>query len=131
MKMGSRARKRIRDEAYRRFRDAMIVEVGRCEMAPLDPTHRTRMPLSTLQIHHIMRGTRRERSLTERCAILVLCCECHCKLHTGRKHWPEASQLALLKLVRPLEYSLEEYNRLFAGPANRITEADVDKWANR
>jgi len=129
MRLSSRARKRLRDEEYRKFRDAMILEVGRCEMAVLGPTsHRLRVPLSSLQVHHIIRGTRRDRALTERCAVLVLCSKCHDSLHHELKHWNESLQLAILKAARPGDYCLENYNRLFGGGPNRITQEDVDKW---
>jgi len=67
-------------------------------------------------------------ALMERCAVLVLCSKCHDSLHHELKHWSEAEQLAILRLARPDDYCLEDYNRLFGEGPNRITQADVDKW---
>ena len=84
-----------------------------------------------LVVHHIMRGPLRKKSTGKRFANLVLCRTCHDTRMHGNEHWPETRQLAVLKLSRPEDYSLYQYNLLKNPNApNRITEADVSEHGN-
>ena len=95
------------------WRRAFILEIGQCEDCGCGE-------LARLSIHEISQGAGRKASLTERCAILVLCdgfaSNCHAKIH-GLGKAGKVRALALLWLARPEDWNLE-----------RVWELRRDNW---
>lgn len=109
----------------RQFREQFIQEVGCCELCGYNPS----LPggyVRPLACHEIARGQARQRALDQRCAILVLCQECHMRRIHGPEDWPEARQLALLRRSRPDDFDLSQYNLIVGYGPDRISEEDVD-----
>lgn len=79
-----------------------------------------------LHCHEIARGVDRKKALGARCAILTVCGRCNTGPLNDAAIWPKPRQLALLWLTAPLDYDLEQFNRIVS-PA-RIFQADVDHW---
>ena len=110
--------------------DALIARVGRCEVCPRDHRQvRSGWIRWRLDVHHIARGSHREKALDKPFAVLVVCWVCHERIHFGTG-WPQARQLAILKRKRPKDYDLDAFNRLIGSGPNRITQEEVDQWQN-
>ena len=73
------------------------------------------------ECHEISRGVNRFASLTERCALLALCHDCHAEV----QGWPLVKQYALKCHVTPLEYDRVKLNRLRGRADDAITEEEV------
>jgi hypothetical protein len=82
-----------------------------------------------LSVHEIASGANRQKALDKRFALLVVCWECNSGCLKDRRSWPEARQLALLKVKSPEDYDLRAYNDLVNPRApNRITEEEVENF---
>jgi len=108
----------------------LIATIGQCELCGKDPS-RVRHDYK-LVVHHIMRGPLRKKSTGKRFANLVLCKNCHDNVIHGnsRGYWAENRQLALLRRRRPEDLDLKAYNKMKGYGPDRITEEDLDKWAD-
>lgn len=100
-------------------------EVGRCEVCL-----KRREPIM-LAVHEIARGQLRQKCLMARFGVLVVCAEPNWRTgvdcHASIQNWKEPKQLALLYLVRAIDYDLEAYNALVNPRApNRITQDEVN-----
>ena len=120
---------RIREKA---LKEALIEEIGHCEICghnPSAPRKWKRGVCWALHKHEIARGQFRAAAADKRCAVLLVCFMCHQEKLSNRKEWPEARQLAALKLSRPSEYDLAAYRQLkYPNAPEAITEAEVEKW---
>jgi hypothetical protein len=124
------AKQRSRADEAREVRQALILEVGRCEMCGHNPTNHTAGCVAwRLDAHEILNGPLRQACLDKRHSLLVLCWLCNSEEATDKGKWPEARQLCLLKFKRPWDYDLAAHN-LLANPRapNRITQAEVDAY---
>lgn len=98
------------------FRKELIASAGKCEACG---TRRN------LCCHEIAGGPDRQKALDQAYALLVLCYPCN-QLMENRSIWPQARQLALLKVSRPEQYDLVAFNFLVNPRApNRITADEV------
>jgi len=120
---------RLRNARAQLVRDALILEVGRCEVCGKRPA--VVLPRVNLWVHEIARGSHRHEALDKRFATLVVCRPCHMDEIHSRLGWPEARQLAVLKRRRPRDYDLAAYNELVGADPDRITEADVLAYERR
>ena len=80
-------------------------------------------------MHEILNGPLRSVCLDKPHSLLVLCGWCNCYEVTDKKKWPEARQLAVLKIRSPGDFDLAAHNML-ANPnaPNRITQEEVSAW---
>lgn len=114
-------------------RDAMVREalaVGGCEIcghSQRRPNRKFMASLSQLCVHEIANGPLREKAQDKRYATLVVCWRCNEALNDkGADGWPEARQLAVLAMVRPMDFDLRAYNELVNPRApRRITLFEV------
>jgi len=107
------------------FRDALIAEVGCCEVC----LRRRQVRPGKLCVHEIARGSHRHKAVDKRFALLVLCDRCHLERIHGNEQWPQARQLAVLKRSRPADYDLAAFLNLKNPNALRaITEEEVQAW---
>lgn len=99
------------------IRRDLISEVCRCEWCGRHSIQ--------VCVHEILRGGYRAKTLSERCAVLVLCDECHNLM--GGREWAE--QLAILRRSRPHDYRLSAFHAL----AQRVKpdESEVRLWSQR
>jgi hypothetical protein len=124
--MKTKGQERARE--CRKFREALMQRVGRCDICLHDPKRVRPSDIAwEMCVHEIARGTHRQKALDKPFATLVLCYLCHYELHNGKTYWTEAMQLAVLKKRRPADYDLAAYNRLIGLGPNRITEEDVSR----
>lgn len=119
---------RARAEEARDVRRDLVLEVGRCEICGHDPTnHKAGNVAWRLDCHEIANGPNRQKCLDKRFGLLVLCWLCNSEEATDKMKWPEARQLALLRINRPDDYDLTAYNKLVNPRApNAITQGEVD-----
>jgi len=116
-----------REAEAKPFRDGLIAKVGYCEKCGVAGQGNGH-PNARLCVHEIANGPLRQKALDQPYAVLVLCWPCN-GLATDKGTWPEAEQLACLKINRPEDYDLKAYNRLVNERApNRITEEEVDQF---
>ena len=105
---------------------------GRCMICGHSPENpRKFMPPSCSEIccHEIGNGDVRKLCLTKPFAILVLCWHCNQYEVTHKNIWPEARQLALLKIRSPEHYDREAFVSLIHPNAPRcITDEDVEQY---
>jgi len=124
------AKHRQRADECRDIRAILIAKHGKCMICGHDPFHpRLDIPVICwkLDAHEIARGKNRSKALGKPFATLIVCRLCHEEELSSAAKWPEARQLALLKLQAPEDYDLAAYNALVNPKAlNRITEAEVD-----
>jgi hypothetical protein len=120
-------KRKAREAEAKPFRDALIAKVRCCERCGLAGQGYGH-PNVRLCVHEIANGPLRQKALDQPYAVLVLCWPCN-ELATDKGTWPEAEQLACLKINRPEDYDLVAYNRLVNERApNRITEEEVDHY---
>jgi len=120
-------KRKAREAEAKPFRDALIAKVRCCERCGLAGQGYGH-PNVRLCVHEIANGPLRQKALDQPYAVLVLCWPCN-ELATDKGTWPEAEQLACLKINRPEDYDLVAYNRLVNERApNRITEEEVDQF---
>lgn len=103
------------------WREELIREIGRCENCG--------RYAASIAPHEISRGNARAASLMNRATILVLCNAprgARPSCHDEVGGWPRARQLALLKRVRPNDYSLAEYHKVIR--RKTPDEDEVDRW---
>jgi len=118
-----------RRRACKPFRETLKHEVGRCEICGHDPNRvRPGWVSWVLHVHEIARGSHRQKALDKPFAVLVVCYRCHSERLDSRAEWPEARQLAALKVSRPQDYDLPAFNTLVGYGPRRVTQADVDAW---
>ncbi len=126
-RQSTKTRKRNRE--CREFRQELVAWVRHCEVCGHDPTRVQSGGVAwSLVCHEIARGPTRLSALDQSYAVLVVCFNCHQEIHFGKEPFPEAKQLACLKLSRPQDYDLQAYNALKGRGPNRITEEDVEEW---
>ena len=110
-RMSEKARK-VYAEA-KPIRDALRAEVKRCECCGRKESDRFR---GNFDVHEILNGPLRMKTLGERCSLLVVCRECHDeRVHgstTLSASGRAAFQLALLLRSRPNDFDLERFNWL-------------------
>jgi hypothetical protein len=108
-----------RERAAHPWRLQLCQEIGKCEACG---RHKR---LNEIACHEIASGTGlRQKALTARFAILVLCWECHPKVQIQSK----AKQLARLYLNRQADYSLELYWQLTSRryPEQEDVDAEIE-----
>jgi hypothetical protein len=99
-----------------------------CGHSPTNPWRSKPAQLSVLCIHEIARGSLRQKALDCGYACLVACFFCNQYEVHDRTKWPDAKQLAVLKLKAPDRYDLVAFNRLFHPVGERVSEAEVREW---
>lgn len=110
-----RTAKRERD-AWQ-FRYELCAEVGRCERCGL------RKRTNEIACHEILGGTAfRQRCLTERCALLVLCNPCHSIVQVWET---KQRQLARLFLSRQIDLNLPRFCELWCRGPQAVTFDEV------
>lgn len=118
-------------DEVRQFRQDLTDSVGQCEICGASPSRPCRvMPaMSRLCCHEIANGPSREKALDKHYALLVLCWKCNSTEVVDKSIWPQARQLALLRLRRPDHFDLTSFNTLVNPNAPmRITLEEVDQW---
>jgi hypothetical protein len=105
-----------RESAAWQFRYDLCAEVGRCERCT------RRKPTNELSCHEILDGNGfRQKCLTERCALLVLCNPCHAIVQNE----PKPRQLARLYLSRAADLDLIRLCELWCRAPTAVTVEDV------
>ena len=119
--------KRIREA--RGFRTSLLASFRSCMICGVDPKKSTN-PGNQLCVHEIANGPLRELALDKPYACMVLCWKCNSEVVIDKKAWPQARQLATLKLCAPGNYDLAAFNFLVNPRApNRITEDEIRSWS--
>jgi hypothetical protein len=112
-------KRRTRNLEAKPVRDKLR-ELGECEIC--------RTAKGKLDVHEICRGVHREAALDKPFALLLVCRCCHDKLSSAAE-WPEARQLAVLAMSRPMDFSLVKYLELTSPKAlMRINISEVIAW---
>lgn len=134
MRRVSIKRKRLVDQA-RPLREALIRKHGECMVCgrgPGNPYRDRPIQCSQLCVHEIANGRNRARALDKPYACLVVCWYCNAGQLENKRLWPEARQLALLRLKSPGDYNLQAYNALVSPKSpKRITQEEVDRWTEK
>lgn len=111
-------------------RRSLVAEAGECMIcahSSKNPNPRLPIALSKLVAHEISNGPLRQKSLDKPFAILVICRYCNQYEVMDKARWPEARQLALLKLRSPDNYDLQAYLRHTNPRAmQRITPDEIE-----
>ena len=120
--MSDKRRKREREAAP--FRKALAKRVGECENCGRSPINRkgAMTELAKLAVHEIANGPHRQKALDKPYAVLVLCWGCNSGPFNDKGEWPEARQLALLAINRPMDFDLAAYLELTSPNAPRRIE---------
>lgn len=118
---------RIREASE--FRKSLLASFHSCMICGQSPKNSAN-PGNRLCVHEIANGPLREAALDKPYACMVLCWRCNSEVVIDKKGWPQARQLATLKLCAPGHYDLAAFNFLVNPRApNRITEDEVRSWS--
>lgn len=113
------------------MREALVAKVGCCMMCGARPVKGSDWPGHRLCVHEIANGPLRQKCLDHLPSLLVLCWSCNGGPANDASDWPEARQLALIKVLDPERYDLKAHNALVNPRAPlRITEKEVSHYAD-
>lgn len=123
------SKRRLREQEAKPLREALIAEVGCCEMCGARPVPGSAWPGHRLCVHEICGGPYRQKLLDKRHSTLVLCWLCNGGPAEDSAQWPESRQLALLKHSRPTDYNLAAHNAEINPRApRRVEQHEVEQW---